>query len=169
MRHLSHLTQICIVSWPYVLGAYEVLGVLIEDFAHSFQYCYFLVRPPPGARTLKFSLVSAFFFCVLLSPSPHFSRNPRTRIFWFFASTLVSGNVKRWRFWIFLENSQFGHFGQFLAKNGLFWHILGYLSKTTHQILIIFCIKLTHVIRKWKQLVVTVGKLCFGNFVHFRG
>ena len=112
------------------------------------------------------AMLQACFFCFLFfflfSPSPHFSRNPRIRFFWFFASTLVSGNVKRWRFWIFEENSKFGHFGQFLVKNGQFWPKMayfGYFSKTAHQILIIFCIKLSDIVRNWKLLFGTLGKL----------
>ena len=99
-----------------------------ENWSFLPFFTFFGPTPTGGIRTYKFSLVSVFcflfsvFFCFFLfSPSPHFSRNPRIRFFWFFASTLVSGNVKRWRFWIFEENSKFGHFGQFLVKNGQFW------------------------------------------------
>ena len=55
----------------------------------------------------------------------NFSSKPCIQPFWFFAWTLVSGNVKRWRFWIFEENSKIGHCAQFLVKNGQFWPKIG--------------------------------------------
>ena len=127
---------------------------------------YFLVRPQRGFGPLN-SVSSLSSVCLLsFSPSPHFSRNPRIRIFWFFCINTSLWDCKKvtfldfwrklkiWPFWPI-----FGPKWPILAKNGLFWHIFGYFSKTAHPILIIFCIKLTDMIRKWKQLVFTVGKL----------
>ena len=45
----------------------------------------------------------------------------------------------------------------------------GYFSKTAHQILIIFCIKMSDIVRNWKLLFGTLGKLLFWKFWPFFG
>ena len=57
--------------------------------------------------------------------------------------------------------------GKFCQKMAYFDIFLAIFPKTTHQIVIIFCNKLTNVIRNLKQLVVTVGKFLFLKFWPF--
>ena len=69
------------------------------------------------------------------------------------------GKFKIWPFWPI-----FGQKWPILTKMAYF----GYFSKTAHQILIIFCIKLSDIVRNWKLLdSVLWENSCFGNFGHF--